>query len=149
MTSEIENEGVGYIKFVGSAVEDGAIGADAAGNSLLALDELIRYFNRQQSKGFSSLPYEITVKTHPDQGKNRTRRPLSFTGLAHARGSAVSCAGATLLVRLSPGRSDRLLPVRSGVEPRGVASPGQAIAACSLLLAGRCTIGCRSQASAS
>lgn len=64
MTSEIENEGVGYIKFVGSAVEDGAIGADAAGNSLLALDELIRYFNRQQSKGFSSLPYEITVKTH-------------------------------------------------------------------------------------
>ncbi|MGL0788919.1 hypothetical protein ISN35_05770 [Xanthomonas translucens pv. undulosa] len=62
MTSE--SEGVGYIKFVGSAVEDGSIGADAAGNSLLALDELIRYFNRRQSKGFSALPYEITVKTH-------------------------------------------------------------------------------------
>lgn len=64
MNSTIESEGVGYIKFVGSAVEDGAIGADAAGNSLLALDELIRYFNRQQSKGFASLSYEITVKTH-------------------------------------------------------------------------------------
>ena len=49
----------------------------------------------------------------PDQGKNRTRRPLSFIGFAHARGSAVSCGGATLLVRLSPGRSERLLPVRS------------------------------------
>lgn len=64
MTSATENEGVGYIKFVGSAVEDGSIGADAAGNSLLALDELIRYFNRRQSKGFSSIPYEITVETH-------------------------------------------------------------------------------------
>src|SRR5690606_9368582 len=85
----------------------------------------------------------------PDQGKNRTRRPLSFIGFAHARGPAASCGGATLLVRLSPGRSDRLLPVRSGVEHRGAASPGQAIAACSFLLAGRCTIGCRSQASAS
>lgn len=64
MNFETENEGVGYVKFVGSAVADGAIGADAAGNTLLALDEVIRYFNRQQSKGFSSLPYEITVKTH-------------------------------------------------------------------------------------
>ncbi len=62
--SETESEGVGYIKFIGSAVEDGSIGADAAGNSLLALDELIRYFNRQQSRGFSSLPYEISVKTY-------------------------------------------------------------------------------------
>lgn len=64
MISTTDNEGVGYIKFVGSAVEDGSIGADAAGNALLALDELIRYFNRRQSRGFSSLPYEITVETH-------------------------------------------------------------------------------------
>ena len=63
MITDAEQDSVGYIKFVGSAVEDGSIGADAAGRSLLALDELIRYFNRQQSKGFSSFPYEITIKT--------------------------------------------------------------------------------------
>jgi len=57
------NEGVGYIKLVGSSVEDGSVGAEAAGKALLALDDLLKYFNRQQSKGFSSLPYEITVKT--------------------------------------------------------------------------------------
>src|SRR5690606_15172243 len=75
----------------------------------------------------------------PDQSKNRTRRPLSFIGFAHARGSAVSCGGATLLVRLSPGRSDRLLPVRSGVERCVDVLPAQAAAYFLLPLAGRCT----------
>src|SRR5690606_37392770 len=85
----------------------------------------------------------------PDHGKNRTRRPLSFIGFAHARGSAVSCGGATLLVRLSPGRSDRLLPVRAGVERCVDVLPAQASAHFVLPLGGRCTCGCRSQASAS
>lgn len=30
----------------------------------MALDDTLKYFNRQQSRGFATLPYEITVKTH-------------------------------------------------------------------------------------
>jgi len=44
----------------------------------------------------------------PDQGKNRTRRPLSFIGVARSRGSAACCGGAGKLVRFPSGRSDRL-----------------------------------------
>lgn len=56
-------DSVGYVKFYGSAVENGTVGAEAAGKTLLAVDDALKYFNRQQSKGFSNLPYEITVRT--------------------------------------------------------------------------------------
>lgn len=56
-------EGVGYVKFVGESVHDGSIGADAAGRALLAVDELLKFFNRQQSRDLASTDYEINVRT--------------------------------------------------------------------------------------
>jgi hypothetical protein len=60
---DVKGESVGYVKFRGEAVADGTIGANAAGTALLAVDECIRYFNKKQSRGFATLPYEIPVQT--------------------------------------------------------------------------------------
>lgn len=60
---DVKEESVGYVKFKGEAVTDGSIGANAAGTALLALDDLLKHFNRKQSRGFASIPYEIPVRT--------------------------------------------------------------------------------------
>jgi hypothetical protein len=60
---DVREESVGYVKFKGEAVAEGAIGASAAGTALLAIDDLLKHFNRKQSKGFASVPYEIPVRT--------------------------------------------------------------------------------------
>ena len=70
---------------------------------LRQIPSIARLHFRNRSCGFDA--------SKPDQGKNRARRPRSSNGFAHARGSAFACNGANLLVRLSSGRSDRLLPV--------------------------------------
>lgn len=59
----VSSDSVGYLKLSGDAFPSGVIAATAAGNALLGFDECLRYFCIKQSPSFSSLEYEIPVKT--------------------------------------------------------------------------------------
>jgi len=57
----LKDEGVGYISYEWYGAPSGVMDAQAGGAALTGLDDVLRYFNRQQSKGFSVTPYEIPV----------------------------------------------------------------------------------------
>lgn len=57
------DEGVGFVSFEWTGAPSGVIDASAGGQALLGLDDAVRYFNRRQSSGFGSSPYEIPVLT--------------------------------------------------------------------------------------
>lgn len=61
--SEIEQDGIGFIKYAGELVPHGVIDAGAAGMALTGLDETLRFFNEKQSPGFATLEYGIPVRT--------------------------------------------------------------------------------------
>lgn len=56
-------EEIGLIKYSGENLPNGIIDAKSAGFALIGLDEAIRFFNKQQSRNFSSAVYDIPVQT--------------------------------------------------------------------------------------
>ncbi|GHT90181.1 hypothetical protein FACS1894101_2350 [Betaproteobacteria bacterium] len=60
--SDEEEDDIGSIKFSGEAVLPGILDAGKAGMALTGFNEILRYFNVQQSSEFSDLEYEIPVK---------------------------------------------------------------------------------------
>lgn len=59
----LKEQGVGFVSYEWQAAPPGVIDASAGGQALLGLDDAVRYFNRRQSAGFGSTPYEIPVLT--------------------------------------------------------------------------------------
>jgi hypothetical protein len=57
------NSGVGFVSYEWEGAPAGVIDALSGGTALIGIDEAIRFFNRRQSKGFSTEPYEIPVLT--------------------------------------------------------------------------------------
>lgn len=57
------NDAVGYIKYSGKAVGNGVISAKAAGDALIGLDGIVRFFNSRQSRAWGTLEYEVPVST--------------------------------------------------------------------------------------
>ena len=60
---DVKQEGVGYISYEWEGAPSGVIDAYAGGEALLGIDEAVRFFNRQQNRGFASSSYEIPVYT--------------------------------------------------------------------------------------
>lgn len=57
------DERIGYIKYEGKSVENGVIDAEAAGNALIGLNEILRYFNTNQTPDLAKAKYQIPVQT--------------------------------------------------------------------------------------
>jgi hypothetical protein len=59
---EIDNEIFAQIKYEGNLVEDGYLDAKKAGEVLIGIDEILRYFIYQEDKKFKKIDFEIPVR---------------------------------------------------------------------------------------
>lgn len=60
---DMKFEGVGYVSYEWERAPSGVIDAYAGGTALIGIDEAVRFFNRQQTRGLASTDYEIPVHT--------------------------------------------------------------------------------------
>ncbi|WP_145985551.1 hypothetical protein [Marilutibacter maris] len=61
--NDLEEYSVGFLSYEWSGAPPGVIDANSGGTALIGIDEAIRFFNRKQTRGFSSIEYQIPIKT--------------------------------------------------------------------------------------